>query len=311
MNDQAKIFLVGDNPFHGISHLSQERARSRSGRATSPEEAAELVLTAVQNGANGFMFSVSDLTLTMLRFIQKRRSDKLELYPIVPYAFEYVRIATQTGTPGLARRLAKQIVMSGDPGAVAIGMKAVITMNPSDLLSTYLTYEISRMRSSAGRGMNLVSLLLHELVTDMALALNLNWLFESYIKFLSRRGVIPGFNTRNFPFLVRKFGEWNIDVSNTLVATPFNKAGFQMNPSKQECERTLADLPSPIVLAISILAAGYLQPSAAMDYLADLPNLKGIVAGVSTRRQAQETFALLKDKFQNSGQFIQRARVTF
>jgi hypothetical protein len=299
MNDQP-MFLVGDNPFHGISHLSQERARARGKKAASPEEAAELVLTALQSGANGFTFSVSDLTLSILRFMQKRRSIKLDLYAMVPYAFEYVRIATQTGTPGLAKRLARQIVMSGGPGAIVIGMKAAIMMNPSDLLSTYLTYEISRVRSSVGRKMNLVSLLLNEVVTDMALALNLDWLFESYVRFLSRRSIIPGFNTRNFPFFVRKFREWSIDTRNILVATPFNKAGFQMNPSKQECEKTLSDLPSPIVLAISILAAGYLQPTVAMDYLANLPNLKGIVAGVSTEQQARETFTLLRDNFQNA-----------
>jgi hypothetical protein len=153
--------------------------------------------------------------------------------------------------------------------------------------------------------MNLVSLLLNEVVTDMALALNLDWLFESYVRFLSRRSIIPGFNTRNFPFFVRKFREWNMDTSHILVATPFNKAGFQMNPSKQECEKTLGDLPSPIVLAISILAAGYLQPTVAMDYLANLPNLKGIVAGVSTEQQARETFRLLKERFQNTEEFIQ------
>ena len=300
MNDHQRMFLVGDNPFHGISHLSQERARARGKKAASPEGAAELVLTALQSGANGFTFSVSDLTLSILRFMRKRRSGKLDLYGMVPYAFEYVRTATQTGTPGLAKRLARQIVMSGDPGAIAIGMKAAITMNPSDLLSTYLTYEISRVRSSASGEMNLVSLLLNETVTDMALALNLDWLFESYVRFLSRRSIIPGFNTRNFPFFVRKFREWDMDTSHILVATPFNKAGFQMNPSKQECEKTLGDLPSSIVLAISILAAGYLKPLEAIDYVATLPNVKGVAVGISKEKHALETFKTLEGKMLKS-----------
>jgi hypothetical protein len=299
MNDQP-MFLVGDNPFHGISHLSQERARARGKRAASSEEAAELVLTALQSGANGFTFSVSDLTLSILRSMRKRRSGRLDLYAMVPYAFEYVRTATQTGTPGLAKGLARQIVMSGGPRAIAIGMKAAITMNPSDLLSAYLTYEISRVKSSAGREMNLVSLLLNEVVTDMALALDFDWLFESYVRFLSRRSIIPGFNTRNFPFFVRKFREWNIDTSHILIATPFNKAGFQMNPSKQECEKTLSNLSNPIVLAISILAAGYLQPLEAIEYLAQLPNLRGVVVGVSRKQQALETFRLLKNSLRKT-----------
>jgi hypothetical protein len=303
MNDQ-ELLLVGDNPFHGISHLSQERARARGEGAGSPEKAAELVLASLQNGANGFAFSVSELTLSILRSIRKQNSGSLDLYPMVPYAFEYVRIATQTGTPGLARKLAKQIVLSGGPRAIATGARAVLTMNPSSLLSTYLTYEISRVKSSAGKRMNIVSLVLNEVMTDLALGLNLDWLFKSYVKFLSRRKIIPGFNTRNFPFFVQKFKEWNIDTRDILIATPFNRAGFQMNPSKLECEKTLADLANPTVLAISILAAGYLRPPAAFEYLTELPNLKGIVAGVSTEQQARTTFTLLEKSFRTAKESV-------
>ena len=106
MNTSQKMLLVGDNPFHGISHLSQERARNRAGNADSSKEQTDLVLTAVKNGANGFMFSVSDVTLAILKNMREQNTiDQVELYAIVPYAYEYVRIATQTGTPGLAKKL--------------------------------------------------------------------------------------------------------------------------------------------------------------------------------------------------------------
>jgi hypothetical protein len=293
-NKEMKL-LVGDNPFHGISHLSQERARIRGNEATSPEKAARLVITSIENGANGFMFSVSDLTLAILRTIRKEgRVGRLELYAIVPYAFEYVRVATQTGTPGLAGRFAKQIAVSGDIGAIMAGLRAVITADPKALLRTYLTYEISRIRSAAKKA-NLVSVLLHEVITDMGLALDLHWLFKSYVEFMSKQNIEPGFNTRNFPYLVRKFKEWNIDLRQTLIATPFNKVGFQMNPSKTDCERALRDMPEPSVLAISILASGYLQLKEAIEYIAALPNIKGVSVGVSKERHAVETFRLLKE----------------
>ena len=79
----------------------------------------------------------------------------------------------------------------------------------------------------------------------------------------------------------------------SLIVTPFNKAGFQMNPSKEECEKTLRTA-SPNVLAISVLAAGYYKPTEAVDYLASLNNLKGIIAGVSNEQQASETFNLFE-----------------
>ena len=130
----------------------------------------------------------------------------------------------------------------------------------------------------------------------MALALNFRWLFHSFIEFISKQGMEPGFHTHNFPFLARKFNEWNIDLSQILIATHFNKAGFQMNPSKADCERVLEDMPKPNVLAIGILASGYFQPSAAIEYIATLPNIKGVAVGVSKEKHAIETFQLLKEK---------------
>jgi hypothetical protein len=290
--------LVGDNPFHGISHLSQERSRSRNGAITCADYAAGLVATALENGADGFMFSVDDTTLSILRIIREREGEiSPDLYAIVPYAYDYVRLATQAGgVSGLARKVAKEIVVSFNVKAMAIGLKAAVTMEPKALLKTYLTYEISRIKSSAGKRMNLKSVLLHEIITDMALALNLDWLFKSYIDFMLKKGMKPGFETRNFAYLVNKFREWGIDFKNVIIATPFNAVGFQMNPSREECEKALVDVGASSVIAMSILAAGYLKPPEAIDYIKNLPNLKGVVVGVSKEYHAHETFKLLCER---------------
>jgi len=290
--------LVGDNPFHGISHLSQERARVRGDALACPEHAANLVLTSVENGANGFMFSVSDTTLSILRVMRDRGEiERLGLYAIVPYAYGYIRLANQVGgVPGLAKKVAKEIVTSGNLRAVALGLKGVINADPVSVMKTYLTYEVSRIRSSAGKKANLRSVLLHEVVTDLALALNLDWLFRSYVDFVLKIGVTPGFNTGNFAYLGQKFKEWSIDLRKITIAAPFNKAGFQMIPSRIECEKALESLPEPIVIAISIMAAGYLKPSEAIEYVATLPNIEGVAVGVSKEKHARETFRLFKEK---------------
>jgi hypothetical protein len=293
-----RILLVGDNPFHGISHLSQERARNRGGPIISTaKSAAQIVWTSVENGADGFSFSVSDLTLSVLKQLREQnRLSKVNLYAMVPYAFEYVRIATQTGTPGLVKRFAKQVVLTGNGGVVLGGLWSAARMNPEGLVSTYLSYELSRIKSAAGKEAKLASVLLNEVVVDMSLALNFGWLFKLFIRYFKKRGIVPGFNTRNFPYLVKKFAEWQIDINQTLIATPFNKAGFQMNPSRQECEIALRSLSEPVVLAISVLAAGYLKPSEAVDYIGELKNLKGALVGCSTEQQAQELFSILKQR---------------
>jgi len=293
----GKLLLVGDNPFQGISHLSQERARSRGETIVSPaDKAANVILASLKNGADGFSFSVSELTLSILQTLRERKSiDQVSLYPMVPYAFEYVRVATQTGTPGLVKRFAKQVTLSGDVEAILEGLWSLVRMNPEGFTKTYLAYELSRIKSSAGKQVKVVSVFLNEVIADMGLALGFDWLFRSFICYLSQRGITPGFNTRNFPYLVRRFDEWSIELDKTLIVTPFNKAGFLMNPSKDQCEKTLANMFCPVVLAISVLAAGYYKPSMAVDYLASLNNLKGLIVGVSNERQASETFRLFRE----------------
>jgi hypothetical protein len=290
-----KLLLVGDNPFHGISHLSQERVRDRGNSITTATYAANLVATSVENGANGFMFSVSDTTLSILRMSKSPKSNPLNLYALVPYAYEYVRLATHAGgISGLAKKLARQIAFSGNFKVAALGLKGILRTDVQELMKAYLAYEISRIKSSAKKNGILRSMLLHEVITDMGLALNLDWLFSSYIDFISEFGIRPGFETRNFAYLVKKFKDWNLDLSEILIATPFNKIGFQMNPSKEECEEALAEAPESNVIAMSILASGYLKLPEAIDYVESLPTLRGVVVGVSKEKHAHETFSYLR-----------------
>ena len=296
--EKSMMLLIGDNPFHGISHLSQERSRARGNAIGEAEYAAELVKIALDNGANGFMFSVSETTLSILKTVRKKGADKnLKLYAIVPYAYEYVRLANQMGgVSGLAKKMVKQIALSMNLRAMATGVKGVVKMDPVAFLKTYLFYEISRIKSSVCKRANLDSILLHEIITEMALALNLDWLCKSYVEFMLNLGIKPGFETRNFAYLVNKFRDWNIDFGKIVIATPFNKVGFQMNPSRVECEEALAQVTGQSVIAMSILAAGYIKPLEAMKYIQTLPNLKGVVVGVSKEHHARETFRLLEER---------------
>ncbi len=295
-NFNDKLLLVGDNPFHNISHLSQERARERTEDPSNPKFAANLILTAMQNGANGFTFSVSETTLAILKELEVNGAlTHLRLFPVVPYAFEYVRLATQLGgIPGLAKKFASDTVKSRNITAIGSGLKGVITTDPKALMKTYLSYELSRIKTSVNTKINMESVLFHQLLTDMSLALNLDWVFKEYIKFLSDRNITAGFNTGNIVYLINKFNEWGIDLSRVLILAPFNKVGFQMTPSIEECEKSLHLLTSPNVIAMSVLASGSVKPKEAAEYIARLPNIKGVALGISKQSQAQDTFSLFK-----------------
>lgn len=294
-----KILLVGDNPFQGVSHLSQERARARDNEVNNPGYAAELVSVSLANGAHGFMFSVNETTISILKMLPGKK-EKIRLYAIAPAAYNYVRLASQLGTPGLAKYFAKQVLASRNFKAIVNGLKGVIKQDPLALMKAYLVYEIFRIKSAADKKANLYSFLLHELITDMALALNFDWLFQSYIDFMLSLKIKPGFETRNFPYLVNKFKEWNIDVSEITLVAPFNRVGFQMSPSRTECERALTSVPETEVIAMSILASGYLNLPEAIEYIRSLPQLKGVVIGISKEKHAHE-FKAIKEALEAKG----------
>jgi hypothetical protein len=296
--DKDKI-LVGDNPFHGISHLSEDRARARGLNIMDSEYAANLVKTSLECGASGFMFSVSDNTLAILKTLNQKDIKPASLYAIIPYAYEYVRLAANLGTNGLAKKLGKQILFSGNLKGLATGIKSITTLNPEDLLNAYLIYELSRIRDVTKSKFTLKSIMLHEIITEMLISLDLETITKSFIKNVSKLNVQPGFETRNFAYLIKKFKSWNIDISKLSIATPFNRVGFQMNPTKEECESALSTISGCNLVAMSVLASGYLSLSEAVDYLTQLSNVKGVVIGVSNEFQARTTFNHLGERLKN------------
>jgi len=285
--NRDKILLVGDNPFHGVSHLSQSRARERSLVITNPEYCANLIKMAMENGADGFMFSVSEMTLNIVRVLT-REGVSPRLYAIAPAASDYVRLASKYGTPGMAMHLARQILVSGNLKAAVNGLKGVVGQDQVSLMKAYLYYELHRIRAVSKKAANPYCFLLHEIVTEMALALNLAWLFQSYVKFLLGLNIKPGFETRNSPMLIERLTKWGVDLDKIVIVAPFNKVGFQMSPSREECEKTLLKIPHTEVIAMSILASGYVPPIEAIDYIKNVRNIKGIVVGVSKEQHSRD-----------------------
>jgi hypothetical protein len=290
------VLLIGDNPFLGISHLSQERAKERGSTVTNAAHAGELVGAALANGADGFLFSVSDTSLAILSSIgAEGRGRPMALYPIAPFAYEYVRAAVKLGgLPGLAKEVGARIARSRNLYAISLGLSGAVRNDVGSLYKAYASYEASRVNAAAGPDARVASFLLHELVTDMALGLGMDWLFRAHLEFNRRSHTRAGYNTRNLPLLVQRFGEWGISLDGAVIAAPFNAEGFQMCPSRDECERVLADLEGTQVIAFSVLAAGHLDYVEAIDYVVGLPNLGGVAVGVSKLEQARTTFTHLR-----------------
>ncbi len=283
--------IVGDNPFHGISHLSQERSRARNAEVTNPKDASEIVLASIRHGAGGFMFSVSATTLSILEELQKTDGGRdVNLYPIIPYAYEQVRESVAKGTGGLASSMLRKVVMHGGIGSASSAVYGAVVGDLGAIVSAYLRYEFKRLTRKSAKGI-VKSIFLHEVVTDMALALEMDDLFREYYEVALKLGVMPGFETRNFARLARRLRNLAMPTEKIAFAAPFNTLGYQMSPSREECEKELLNLENGNVFAFSVLAGGYLTLADAQAYIKGLPNIRGVVIGASSKDQAVEAFS--------------------
>ena len=135
----------------------------------------------------------------------------------------------------------------------------------------------------------------------MAVALNMDWLCRTHIKLMTGMVSNQVFIPVICPTLVNRFTEWGINFDNIGITTPFNALGFQMHPTKNDCEHALSRITGSEVIIFSILAGGLLSLPEALGYIKSLPNIHGIAVGVSKKEQAEESFMFLQKAFITQG----------
>jgi hypothetical protein len=298
----AKIdrLLIGDNPFNGVNHRSREKSRVRAGML-SEKEIVKIIETALDNGAQGLVFSVTPRMLSVLKYMKENGWNReLHLYPIVPDVLSLVNESAELGMAGLLFRLLDGLSVQGKLKFMVKGGLAALSLSPMELIKIYLDTEIVRIYASMPRGAETRAIFLHEVVTDTLVGLRIPNILQEYCKHVqSKFGVTPGMVTRNFPKLVKLIEFFTFSSNSAAVMTPFNAIGFQMNPSKDTCEKALSEARDVKVIAMSILAGGALGLDDAMRYLNGLSSRVSCVVGVSTTYQAFETFSRLKPSFAN------------
>ena len=295
MTPQIDRLLLGDNPLIGVDHLSQERARERLERLNTGR-IVEVIETATANGAQGFLFSTHPTIYAALKAIRQAEAQTpLNLYPLLPYAQAYVRTATEKGVLGLVQDVLGKLSWRGRMKALAAGL-SMATADPATVLNAYVDAELDILTSNAPEGSVLKSVIMHEVITDVATSFKAGDILQSYAAHvIDEYKVKPGFATRNFPRFVRFADQIGLEFSDIVILTPFNKVGFQMNPSREACEETLKRdrMADANIIAMSILASGYLKLPEATQYLSKLNQLKSIVVGTSSREHAKKTFTYL------------------
>jgi hypothetical protein len=290
----VKEILLGDNPFLGVSHLAQEKARIERNEISRVEAKAEIVKAALEGGVTGFTFSTHSSNLELLKYMGRRHPEvlgKLNYYILIPYAHSYIRKANVIGTIGLAKAIIRDIVLKHPVDSIT----SAVTLNFSKVASLFIGMEANLYLKVLPRE-RVKAILLHEVLTELIVAYSLVELLEELKGYVERKLEVGfGLETRNIGQLRRFLEENGIRVD--YIMTPMNPLGYQMAPSKEEAEEAIRELGDRGVkiITVNILASGAVSLEETCRYLEGYRDRVYAVAyGTTKPYRAKENAIILK-----------------
>ena len=133
-------------------------------------------------------------------------------------------------------------------------------------------------------------LYLHEVVTDILIALNLKSFIDGYIAYCKKNNFEIGLATRNFVILEKFLKKNNIMVDRVL--THLNFKGFNMNPSKEAVERKLKTPYIKKIIAMSVFGSGNINNIKKIRYyIKKLKKIDGIIVGTNKQKNIKKNLS--------------------
>ena len=287
--------MLGDNPFIGISHLTQEKAEEEAKEA-SLQNKAKVFEAAVEGGATGFTFTTCEKNLELLTYLRNNNDDllnKMNYYILVPYAHSYVRRSNIGGTPALLKSTLKEVLSRRPLGL----LEALMSLKPERFIELFIEAELTPYLKVLPED-RVKAVLLHEVLTELAIAFDLIDLLRSLNSYVEERiGVSFGLETRNFGILHRYMSETGYCPKHLM--TPINLVGYQMAPDKEAVEKAVEDLGQKSrIIAINVLASGALNLDKAIEYIAKYKDKVYACTSASTKpHRIRENFQKLSHAF--------------
>jgi len=273
--------ILGHNQFLGISHISDERSREREKKFSDVKNIYNVVEKAAELGYKGMIIETHPHMLNFLEYYKNNKTFDMEFYLQLPYVQGYIQKMNENGLFSLIQDIVHR---GGYKNTSAIIFKNIINLAKRDYFSlamSFLELEIMPFRD-----INIKTVLLHNVFTDVLLSLGMSDCMKIYIDYIADKMELnPGFITLNFQLFQRSLEQWNIKPP--LVMTPINPGGYDMNPSKEAIEASIIKYKGEII-AMNILGGGAFSVDKVYDYFTALGDIKFCVIGASSETHLQE-----------------------
>ena len=276
--------ILGHNQFIGISHISNERSKEREKRFSDIKNIYNVVETASELGYKNMMMETHPRMVDFFNYYNKNKTFDMDFYLQVPYVVGYVKKMNEKGLMGLISELMGQ---TGVLGAGSLFLKGAANFIKKDYMS--LAMSVLNLEVSPFVEVNIKALLLHNVFTDLLLSLGMSEAFFEYERYVKDElNLIPGFGTLNFSMLKNNFEEWGINPS--LVMTPVNHQGYDMNPSKEDVEKNIYEYNGELI-AMNVLGGGAFSVKDSKSYINKFKNINHCVIGASSKDHLKELIA--------------------
>lgn len=290
---QDKIIL-GHNQFFGVNHLEAQAGSQKEAYFSDISRILDIINFSYEQGVRAMMMSTHERALLVSEEIlrNQRLRDEWGVYLLVPYVAKYIKQANEKGLINVVKTALGGTNFQDKLSMFMRGGMGLITKDVKKMLTAMIDFEVAQFSK-----LNLRAIFLHDVMTDLVLGWEMPYVLELFGAHVQKKyKAIPAFCTKNLPKLMELLKQ--TEIRNPLVMASINKLGYQVNPSKEAFEACLHNYDLKL-LAMSTLAAGYLKPTEAYEYLFSLPHVESVVVGVSSKGHALETFSEIRRHFEH------------
>lgn len=276
--------LFGDNQFFAVNHISDDKSMAQSIKFREDGAILRTLGYARNAGINTFMCTTHDRIADICDLFRADPDQygDYNIFPCMPYAHKYANSMTEVGIMGTF----KKYVPGNAFGSIFKGGMAMVSKDYLSIMELLVDSEMKMFKN-----IRTPVIFLQNVVTDLLLGLQMKEVLVAFHKYVRRKyNAEAGFITMNMPMLLNVLEE--AGISNPIICTSINKAGFRMSGGKDLYEEVLSQNRCRVI-AMQVLAGGAVPAKEAIEYVSSLPGITSILFGASSKNNIEETASLI------------------